>query len=270
MQEAAAQVAAPVADALPLDEQRLNDQFYQLFGPSLPTANNPDEIAPQLEPPAAPPEPAQAAHPEPEEAAAEDEPAPALDAAPSPVVDPPPTPQGHDPDDPDLCPDPDPDPDPDPVRAQLQEQIRALEQEPSAANDDPQRLQNLIEANRIHWNGTRKTLWAGSALAACLRMSVRISPPADRVALAQEAHRVAARAFQLSESAPRFHDLIACHNVLARTLHDAGQTTKALQLVRSGFTILRATAPRLRVGGHDQVTEMRQLLKILEGAADHP
>jgi hypothetical protein len=99
---------------------------------------------------------------------------------------------------------------------------------------------------------------------------VRGAPPADRVALAQEAHRVAANTFQLSESAPRFHDLIACHNVLARTLHEAGQTTKALQLARSGFAILRATAPRLRVGVHDQVTEMRQLLKILEGSADHP
>jgi hypothetical protein len=112
---------------------------------------------------------------------------------------------------------------------------------------------------------------AGSALTTCLRARVELlaangSPTAERVERAQEAHTVAKKVFQLHRSPDHFEDLIRAHRVLARSLHEDGQTSSGIQVLRDGLAMMKASSPHLRSGARQQFHEIRSLLKVLEAA----
>jgi hypothetical protein len=279
----------------PPDEANLNEQFYALFGHS-PVHTAPAEPA-TVEPATVEPthaEPAEPAHAEPatvepatvEPAHAEPatvepthvepthiepthvEPTPTVAPEPALVAPVPVEPPESAPADP-AAPVELAQPQPDPAHPSEVDLAEPTPQTPASRNAED--LDHHIKKARLYWDNTRRTLVAGSALTTCLRARVELlaangSPTAERVERAQEAHTVAKKVFQLHRSPDHFEDLIRAHRVLARSLHEDGQTSSGIQVLRDGLAMMKASSPHLRSGARHQFHEIRSLLKVLEAA----
>jgi hypothetical protein len=108
----------------------------------------------------------------------------------------------------------------------------------------------LSKTARLHWDGTHAgPWWLGSVLSGCLRATVQLltvngSPTAERVERAREAHKIATRVFQLGQSPEHFYDVIVAYRLLASSLHEDGQTSSGLQVLRGGLAVMKATSPQ--------------------------
>jgi hypothetical protein len=293
----------PNTPAAPPDEANLNEQFYALFGhspvhtaPAEPATVEPTHAEPAhaepatVEPATGEPTHAEPAEPAPVEPAtvepthveptpvepAHAEPAHAEPAhvepthvEPTPTVAPVPVePPESAPADP-AAPVELAQPQPDPAHPSEVDLAEPTPQTPASRKAED--LDHHIKKARLYWDNTRRTLVAGSALTTCLRARVELlaangSPTAERVERAQEAHTVAKKVFQLHRSPDHFEDLIRAHRVLARSLHEDGQTSSGIQVLRDGLAMMKASSPHLRSGARQQFHEIRSLLKVLEAA----
>jgi hypothetical protein len=153
----------------------------------------------------------------------------------------------------------------------LETELTQQQIQQATASGKAEQLEHLIKTARTHWDGTHRTLWAGSVLSGCLRATVQLltvngSPTAERVERAREAHKIATRVFQLGQSPERFYDVIVACRLLASSLHEDGQTSSGLQVLRGGLAVMKATSPSLRSSAREQFHEIRTLIKVLESA----